>query len=81
MGSDGQAVLNFAGSGTTKFSGGLFQGVNSYYGGTGTTIFLVGCFGVGGDGQNTKKNLQIMSRIKLGTGTTIFLVGLFADEW
>ncbi len=30
-GDDGQTVLNFAGTGTTKFSGGLLRGVNSYY--------------------------------------------------
>jgi hypothetical protein len=30
MGGDGQIVLNFPGSGTTKFSGGLHRGVNSY---------------------------------------------------
>jgi hypothetical protein len=40
MGGDGQTVLNFVGTGTIKFSGGLFRGVNSYFGGTGTTLFL-----------------------------------------
>ena len=43
-GGDGQTVLNFAGTGTAKFSGGLFRGVNSCFGGTGITIFLVGLF-------------------------------------
>jgi len=34
MSGDGQTVLNLAGTGTTKFSGGLFRGVNSdYFGG------------------------------------------------
>ncbi len=41
---DGQTVLNLAGTGTTKFSGGLFREVNSDFLGTGTT-FLGVCFG------------------------------------
>ena len=44
MGSDGQTVLNFSGTGTTKFFDGLFRGVNSYFGGTGTTLFLGAMF-------------------------------------
>ncbi len=47
MGGDGQTVLILAGTGTTKFSAGLFRGVNSYFGGTGTTIFLGGLFADG----------------------------------
>ena len=43
MGSDGQTVLILAGTGTTKFSGRLFPGVNSYFGDC-TTIFLGGFF-------------------------------------
>ena len=43
-GGDGQTVLNFAGTGTTKFSGRLFRRENSYFGGTGITILLVGLF-------------------------------------
>ncbi len=48
---DGQTVLNFAGTGTTKFSGGLFREVNSYFGGTDTTNFGVDCLAMDGDGQ------------------------------
>jgi|688.fasta_scaffold426085_2 hypothetical protein len=69
MGSDGQAVLNFAGSGTTKFSGGLFQGVNSYFGGLAPHYFWVDCFAMGSDGQ-TVLNFA-------GTGTTFFFEDCF----
>ena len=44
MGGDGQTVLNLEGTGTTKFSGGLFQ-LNLE--GTGTTKFLAGLFSNG----------------------------------
>ena len=63
MGNELQTVLILAGTGTTKkFSGGLFRGVKSYFGGTGTTIFLVG-------DRQTVLHLG-------GTGTTEFLGGL-----
>ena len=40
MGGDGKTILNYAGTGTTQFSGGLFLGVNSdYFWGNGTNIF------------------------------------------
>ena len=46
MGDDGPTVLNLAGIGTRKFSGGLFCGVNSYFGGLHHNIFLmIGCDG------------------------------------
>ena len=41
MGGDGQTVLNLEGTGTTKFSAGLFQ-LNLE--GTGTTKFFAGLF-------------------------------------
>jgi hypothetical protein len=41
MGGDGQTVLNFAGTGTTIFLGGLFRGVNSYFGGIAPQYFWV----------------------------------------
>ena len=44
MGGDGQTVLNLEGTGTTKFSAGLFQ-LNLE--GTGTTKFLAGLFSDG----------------------------------
>jgi len=93
MGGDGQTVLNLAGTGTKKFSARLFLGLNLYFGGTGTTIFLVGCFAMGGDGQ-TVLNLagtgitKILAGLFLGvnsyfggTVTAILLVGIFHDEW
>jgi hypothetical protein len=43
MGGDGQTILNFAGTGTTKFSGGLFRGVNSYILGA-PQYFWMDCF-------------------------------------
>ena len=51
LGDDGQTVLIFAGTGTTKFLVRICRGVNSYFGGTGTTIFLGGLFAEGGDGR------------------------------
>ena len=51
MGGDGQTVLILAGTGTTKFSVGLFRGVNSYFGGLAPQYFCVGCLPMGGDGQ------------------------------
>ena len=49
MGGDGQTVLNFEGTGTTKFFlAGLFQ---FNLEGTGTPIFLDDCFELGGDRQ------------------------------
>ena len=44
MGGDGQTVLNLEGTGTTKFSAGLFQ-LNLE--GTGTTKFFAGLFSDG----------------------------------
>ncbi len=46
---DGLTVLNLAGTGTTKFSGGLFRGVNSYFGALHNNIF--GWIVLDGDGQ------------------------------
>ena len=66
---DGETGLILAGTGTTKFSVGLFRGVNSYFGGLAPQYFWVDCLPMGGDGQ-TVLNFA-------GTGTTKFSVGLF----
>ena len=45
---DGETVLILAGTGTTKFSVGLFRGVNSYFGGLAPQYFWVDCLPMGG---------------------------------
>ena len=83
MGFEGH-VLN------TKFSGGLFREVNSYFGGTDTTNFWVDCLAMDGDGQTvfdfagtgaTKFSGGLFRGVNSyfgGTRTAILLVGCFA---
>ena len=64
---------------TTKFSGGLFRGVNSYFVGTAQQYLWLDCFAMGGDGQT------VLNLVLAGTGTTKISVRLFPGikwtEW
>ena len=81
MGGDGQTVLNFAETGTTKFLVGLFRGVNSYFGGLAPQYFWVDCLPMGGDGQTDCFNFggnwhyKIFGRIILRSKL------IFLGEW
>ena len=50
-GDDGQTVLKLAGTGTTKFSGGLFWEETQIISGLAPQYFWVDCIAMGGDGQ------------------------------
>ncbi len=69
-GGDGQTVLNFAGTGTTKFLGSWFEEKTHILGGLASQYFWLDCFAMGGDDGQTVLNLA-------GTVTTKFLGGLF----